>query len=165
MKKRFQKFLWTPAFWAIFGVLGCVAGLYFQRHAGNGMGLWFLGLIFLGLGYMEREQRANNTAVRWNGIGIKAPIISYAVNGRQYLAVIAVNIQRQVGGNLAELLETVAETVRERERLRRHVKALSAEGRLSAVILFALPILVAALPIVLDGGLHHPATPAEAPSP
>ncbi len=57
--------------------------------------------------------------------------------------VIAVNIQRQVGGNLAELLETVAETIRERERLRRHVKALSAEGRLSALILILLPFGVA----------------------
>jgi tight adherence protein B len=64
--------------------------------------------------------------------------------------VIAVNIQRQVGGNLAELLETVAETVRERERLRRHVKALSAEGRLSAVILFALPIFVAGYIMIVN---------------
>lgn len=56
--------------------------------------------------------------------------------------VIAVNIQRQVGGNLAELLDTVAETLREREMLRRQIKVLSAEGRLSAVILIALPIVL-----------------------
>ena len=53
--------------------------------------------------------------------------------------VMAIRIQRQVGGNLAELLLTVAATLREREYLRRHVKALSAEGRLSAWILGALP--------------------------
>jgi tight adherence protein B len=53
----------------------------------------------------------------------------------------AVRIQRNVGGNLAELLTTVAATLRERERLRRHVRVLSAEGRLSAVILGALPIV------------------------
>ena len=53
--------------------------------------------------------------------------------------VMAIKIQREVGGNLAELLTTVAATLRERERLRRQVKALSAEGRLSAWILGLLP--------------------------
>ncbi len=53
--------------------------------------------------------------------------------------VMAIKIQREVGGNLAELLLTVAATLREREYLRRHVKALSAEGRLSAYILGGLP--------------------------
>jgi tight adherence protein B len=51
----------------------------------------------------------------------------------------AIRIQREVGGNLAELLLTVAATLREREFMRRHVKALSAEGRLSAYILGGLP--------------------------
>jgi tight adherence protein B len=55
--------------------------------------------------------------------------------------VMAVRIQRDVGGNLAELLMTVAETLRERERLRRQVKVLSAEGRLSGWILGGLPVL------------------------
>jgi tight adherence protein B len=44
-----------------------------------------------------------------------------------------------VGGNLAELLDTVAATMREREYVRRQVSALSAEGRLSALVLGALP--------------------------
>ena len=52
----------------------------------------------------------------------------------------AIRINRQVGGNLAEVLTNVAKTVRERERLRRQVKALSAEGKLSAWILALLPI-------------------------
>ncbi|TNM45092.1 VWA domain-containing protein [Nocardioides albidus] len=56
-------------------------------------------------------------------------------------AVMAIRIQRQVGGNLAELLTTVAATMRERQFLRRHVRALSAEGRLSAVILCGLPVV------------------------
>jgi len=55
--------------------------------------------------------------------------------------VMAVRIQREVGGNLAEVLTSVAATMRERERLRRQVSVLSAEGRLSAVILGALPLL------------------------
>lgn len=55
--------------------------------------------------------------------------------------VMAVRIQREVGGNLAEVLSSVAATMRERERLRRQVDVLSAEGRLSAVILVLLPLL------------------------
>ncbi|MBX3314758.1 MAG: type II secretion system F family protein [Actinobacteria bacterium] len=55
-------------------------------------------------------------------------------------AVMAIRIQREVGGNLAELLNTVAETMVQRERLRREVAALTAEGKISAIILGALPV-------------------------
>ena len=57
--------------------------------------------------------------------------------------VMAIRVQRDVGGNLGEVLRQVAETIRERGWLRRHVRALSAEGRLSGAILAALPVLVA----------------------
>lgn len=53
--------------------------------------------------------------------------------------VMAIRIQREVGGNLAELLNNVAATIREREYLERQVMALSAEGRLSVWILGGLP--------------------------
>lgn len=56
-------------------------------------------------------------------------------------SVMAIRIQRQVGGNLAELLNTVAGTMRERAYLRRQVRTLSAEGRFSAIILCAMPPL------------------------
>ncbi|MFZ5869251.1 MAG: type II secretion system F family protein [Actinomycetota bacterium] len=59
-------------------------------------------------------------------------------------AVMAIQVQRQVGGNLAETLRTTVATLRERSMLRRHVKALSAEGRLSAYILIGLPIAITA---------------------
>ncbi len=55
--------------------------------------------------------------------------------------VMAIRIQRQVGGNLAELLDTVAGTMREREYMRRQVAALAAEGKLSAWVLGLLPPL------------------------
>jgi tight adherence protein B len=58
-------------------------------------------------------------------------------------AVLAVNIQREVGGNLAEILDTVADTLRERAMLRRQIKVLTAEGRLSAWVLGALPFAIA----------------------
>ncbi|GAA4109689.1 hypothetical protein GCM10022415_03000 [Knoellia locipacati] len=52
----------------------------------------------------------------------------------------AIRIQRDVGGNLADTLRTTAHTLRERESLKRQVDALSAEGRLSAYVLIALPL-------------------------
>ena len=55
-------------------------------------------------------------------------------------AVLAIGIQREVGGNLAEVLQTAAETMLQRNRLRREMKALTAEGRISAIVLGALPI-------------------------
>jgi len=58
--------------------------------------------------------------------------------------VMAMRIQQGVGGNLAEVLMTIATTIRERAAMRRQVRALSAEGRLSAYILVALPLIVAA---------------------
>jgi tight adherence protein B len=57
-------------------------------------------------------------------------------------AVLAVRIQREVGGSLAEVLQTTVDTIRERGRLRRHIRALSAEGRFSGWILVALPVLL-----------------------
>jgi tight adherence protein B len=57
-------------------------------------------------------------------------------------AVIAVSIQREVGGNLAEVLDTVAETIRDRQNIRRQIDVLSAEGRLSIYVLAGLPILL-----------------------
>jgi tight adherence protein B len=51
----------------------------------------------------------------------------------------AIAIHREVGGNLAEVLDAVGHTIRERGAIRRQVKALSAEGKLSAYVLMALP--------------------------
>jgi tight adherence protein B len=57
----------------------------------------------------------------------------------------AIQIHREVGGDLAEVLDTVGDTIRERDQVRRQVKALSAEGRLSAYVLLALPFGVGGL--------------------
>ena len=54
----------------------------------------------------------------------------------------AIAINRETGGNLAEVLEQVGATIRERNQIRRQVSALSAEGRLSAIVLVVLPIAV-----------------------
>jgi tight adherence protein B len=55
-------------------------------------------------------------------------------------SVLAIRIQREVGGNLAELLQTVAETMVQRSRLRGEVKSLTAEGRISGIIMGLLPV-------------------------
>lgn len=59
-------------------------------------------------------------------------------------SVMAIRIQRAVGGNLVEVLRNTVGLMRERSALRRHVRALSAEGRLSAYVLIALPIALGA---------------------
>ena len=52
----------------------------------------------------------------------------------------AIEINREVGGNLAEVLDQVNETIRERSQIKGHIKALSAEGKFSAYILMAMPV-------------------------
>jgi Flp pilus assembly protein TadB len=60
------------------------------------------------------------------------------------ILVTAILIQREVGGNLAEVLKNTVDTMRERAQTRRHVRALSAEGRLSGFIIVGLPIVLGA---------------------
>jgi tight adherence protein B len=55
----------------------------------------------------------------------------------------AIRTAREVGGNLAEVLQTTVHTMRERVELHGQVRVLSAEGRFSAKVLVALPILMA----------------------
>jgi tight adherence protein B len=67
-------------------------------------------------------------------------------------AVSAIAVQREVGGNLAEVLDLVADTVRERASLRREISSLTSEGRLSAIILIALPFVEAIALYLLNPG-------------
>lgn len=62
----------------------------------------------------------------------------------------SISIHQQVGGNLAEILDTVAETIRERVRIKREVQVLTAQQRISAYVLVALPIAVAAILIIIN---------------
>ncbi len=70
--------------------------------------------------------------------------------------VMAVRVQAEVGGNLSEVLSIVAKTMRDRAQLRRHVRALSAEGRLSAYVLVGLPIAIAAFTFTFRRGYVSP---------
>ena len=72
------------------------------------------------------------------------------------LVVTAVLIQRQVGGNLAQILDTISETINDRIRMRREVLALTAQGRMSGWVLAALPIGVAAVLSFINPGYLDP---------
>jgi tight adherence protein B len=61
------------------------------------------------------------------------------------LVIEGIQIHREIGGNLSEIIDGVAETIRQRQRLYRQVRALSAEGRFSAGILVALPFAMGIL--------------------
>lgn len=72
------------------------------------------------------------------------------------LVVAAVLIQRQVGGNLAQILDTISETINERVRMRREISALTAQGKLSGMILGCLPIVLAAVLQIIAPGYLAP---------
>ena len=72
------------------------------------------------------------------------------------LVVTAVLIQRQVGGNLAQILDTISETIQERIRMRREVMALTAQGRASGIILAAIPPGLAGLLSMLNPNYLKP---------
>ena len=66
------------------------------------------------------------------------------VNSNDFtLVVTAVLIQREVGGNLAQILDTISDTIMERIRMKREINALTAQGRLSAMVLLCLPFAMA----------------------
>ncbi|MCC7449415.1 MAG: type II secretion system F family protein [Anaerolineae bacterium] len=59
------------------------------------------------------------------------------------LIITAVNIQREVGGNLAEILEVIGHTIRERIKLKGEVRVLTAQGRVTGYLISGLPIVLA----------------------
>ncbi|MBG6189177.1 tight adherence protein B [Arthrobacter sp. CAN_A212] len=68
----------------------------------------------------------------------------------------AIAIHREVGGNLATVLDQVGQTIRERNQIRRQVDTLSAEGKLSAYILMGLPFAMGAILMVVSPGYMDP---------
>jgi tight adherence protein B len=59
------------------------------------------------------------------------------------LVITAVNIQREVGGNLAEILDVISHTVRERIKLKGEISVLTAQGRITGYLISGLPIILA----------------------
>jgi tight adherence protein B len=61
------------------------------------------------------------------------------------LVITAINVQREVGGNLAEILDVISYTIRERVRIQGEIAALTAQGRATAWVISALPIVLVLL--------------------
>jgi tight adherence protein B len=81
---------------------------------------------------------------------VKRMAVRCAGNGDVKLFAISAVIQRETGGNLAEILDRIATTIRERFRFHGKLRALTAEGRASAMVLGALPFLVALVLALLN---------------
>jgi len=69
---------------------------------------------------------------------------------------IGILVTQDIGGNLAEVLDNVGHTIRERFKIQRETKALTAQGRMSGALLTALPILVALALAILNPGYFAP---------
>jgi tight adherence protein B len=68
------------------------------------------------------------------------------------LLITAINVQHEVGGNLAEILDNIAHTIRERIRIMGEIKTITAQQRLSGIVLAALPILLGFVMYFLNPG-------------
>jgi tight adherence protein B len=64
--------------------------------------------------------------------------------------VVGLIIQREVGGNIAELMQNLGHILRERFKLEGKIRSVSAEGRLSAVVLIAMPFFIVAILLLLN---------------
>jgi tight adherence protein B len=78
------------------------------------------------------------------GLGDRVEVVDIRI------LITAILVQREVGGNLAEILEQIAHTMRDRFNLKRQVRVYTAQGRMSGYTLAALPILVGSLILVIN---------------
>lgn len=72
------------------------------------------------------------------------------------LVVRAIEIARQTGGNLTEVFETIASTIRERMRIEGRIRTLTAQGRLQGVIIGIMPLLLCGALLLIDPGMMLP---------
>jgi len=66
------------------------------------------------------------------------------------LVITAINVQREVGGNLAEILDSISFTIRERVRIKGEIASLTAQGRATAWVISAMPIILTALLFLIN---------------
>ncbi len=72
------------------------------------------------------------------------------------LVVTAVNIQREVGGNLAEILEVISHTIRERIKLKGEIRVMTAQGRITGYLISGLPIILALFLLTIQPDFMNP---------
>jgi len=77
-------------------------------------------------------------------------------NADMEIVICAYLIQREVGGNLTELMEKVAETIRERFRIHAEIRTLTAQGRLSGIVVSVLPLALSGLIILVNPSYFEP---------
>lgn len=70
-----------------------------------------------------------------------------------HLVITAVLIQREIGGNLAQILDNISQTITERVRMRREISTLTIQGKVSALIVSLLPVFIAIFMLLIDP--HH----------
>ena len=68
------------------------------------------------------------------------------------LVITAINIQHEVGGNLAEILDTISHTIRERVRIKGQIRAMTAQQRFSGYVISVLPVLLGAVMLMINPG-------------
>lgn len=93
------------------------------------------------------------------GATLEAALESFEARARLpevRLLVATLKLARATGGNLAPLLDQLAETLRERERVRGQVRALTAQGRLSAWVVGATPVALLAVMTLVDPSFPRP---------
>ncbi|MCX7904928.1 MAG: type II secretion system F family protein, partial [Caloramator sp.] len=66
------------------------------------------------------------------------------------LLVNAILIQKDIGGNLAEILDNITDTIRERQKLKNELKTLTAQGKLTGIIISMLPLFLGAVIYVFN---------------
>ncbi|HVI39001.1 MAG TPA: type II secretion system F family protein, partial [Gaiellales bacterium] len=115
------------------------------------------------------EEADDKTAVEWDevvrqtrlGVSVEDALDDMVVRignkDLQWIALVA-RIQRQVGGNMAEMFDIVADTVRQRHRLRAQIQTLTVQGRMSRWILTLAPFALAAMFFVLSPDYLHALT-------
>lgn len=81
-----------------------------------------------------------------------ANMVNRLANRDLELIVSAVLIQRQVGGNLSEILDSIAETIKERLKLKGEIRVLTATGRTSGIIVGMLPVFIMAILMLINPG-------------
>jgi tight adherence protein B len=72
------------------------------------------------------------------------------------LMITAISIQHEVGGNLSQILDSIANTIRERVRIKGEIRTLTAQGRISGYVITALPIGLALFLITINPGYMEP---------
>lgn len=72
------------------------------------------------------------------------------------ITVSAVNIQRQTGGNLSEILETISSTIRERLRIKNEIRSITAQGRTSGSVIGGLPVVMLGMLMIISNSYVMP---------